>query len=79
MDELAGGLSAIYFVRDPSCHDRSLGTWNVLNLIDRARALGLPHVYLGYHVDGCPSLRYKASFRPNEILHRDGIWRQHLE
>jgi arginine-tRNA-protein transferase len=75
VDQLAGGLSAIYFARDPQYSDRSLGTWSVLSLIDRASALGLPHVYLGYHVDGCPSLRYKARFRPNESLDPDGVWR----
>jgi leucyl-tRNA---protein transferase len=75
VDELAGGLSAIYFVRDPTYRDGSLGTWNVLNLLDRARALRLPHVYLGYHLDACPSLRYKASFRPHQCLDRDGLWR----
>jgi arginine-tRNA-protein transferase len=75
VDELAGGLSAIYFVRDPRYRGRSLGTWNVLNLLDRASALGLPHVYLGYYVDGCPSLQYKANFRPNEYLDPDVHWR----
>jgi arginine-tRNA-protein transferase len=76
VDQLSGGLSAIYFARDPAFSDRSLGTWNVLCQIDRAKALGLPHVYLGYHVDGCPSLRYKASFRPNERLDDHGVWRE---
>jgi leucyl-tRNA---protein transferase len=75
VDELVGGLSAIYFARDPAYHDRSLGTWNVLCLLDRAKALGLPHVYLGYHCEGCPSLGYKARFRPNERLGPDGTWR----
>lgn len=73
VDELLGGLSAIYFARDPAYRDRSLGTWNVLCLLSRARSLRLPHVYLGYHVDGCPSLRYKSSFRPNERL-VNGVW-----
>jgi len=75
VDELAGGLSGIYFAHDPAFRDRSLGTWNVLCLLNRARALGLPHVYLGYHVEGCPSLQYKARFRPNERLDPDGVWR----
>ncbi len=75
VDELAGGLSAIYFARDPACRDRSLGNWHVLCLLDRARARGLPHVYLGYHADGCLSLRYKARFQPNERLDPDGVWR----
>ena len=75
MDVMAGGLSAIYFARDPAHHDRSLGTWNVLCLLDRAKALGLPHVYLGYHTAGCPSLQYKGRFRPNQTLDPDGTWR----
>jgi arginine-tRNA-protein transferase len=75
VDDLAGGLSAIYFAHDPEHRDRSLGTWNVLNLIDRASALGLPHVYLGYSGDRCASLRYKARFRPNQSLDPDGVWR----
>jgi leucyl-tRNA---protein transferase len=75
VDALSGGLSAIYFVRDPIHRDRSLGTWNVLCLLDRARALGLPHVYLGYHADGCTSLQYKARFRPFERLDPVGEWR----
>ena len=35
---------------------------------------GTPHVYLGYFVDGCASLEYKARFRPNEVLGADGEW-----
>jgi arginyl-tRNA--protein-N-Asp/Glu arginylyltransferase len=79
VDELAGGLSAIYFTRDPNYSDRSLGTWNVLCIIDRAAALGLPYVYLGYHAEGSPSLHYKGRFRPNQSLDLDGVWRDDLE
>ena len=75
VDVLAGGLSAIYFAHDPAHHHRSLGTWNVLSLLHQARALGLPHVYLGYCVAGCPSLEYKVRFRPNQMLDPDGSWR----
>jgi arginine-tRNA-protein transferase len=75
VDVLPAGLSAIYFYHDPDHRDRSLGTWNVLRLIDHARALGLPHVYLGYHVAGCRSLAYKARFAPNQALDLDGTWR----
>jgi len=75
VDELAGGLSAIYFAREPAHRNRSLGTWNVLCLLERARALGLPHVYLGYHALGCPSLQYKGRFRPNQSLDSDGVSR----
>lgn len=74
VDALPVGLSAIYFVHDPAQARRSLGTWNILTLIDEARARELPHVYLGYHVAGCPSLAYKARFRPHQLLGPDGLW-----
>jgi arginine-tRNA-protein transferase len=75
VDRVPNGLSAIYFFYDPAERDRGLGTWNVLSVIQRAAALGLPHVYLGYHVAGSASLEYKANFGPNEMLGPDGVWR----
>jgi leucyl-tRNA---protein transferase len=75
VDVLPEGLSAIYFYYDPAHRDRSLGTWNVLRLIEETRRRGLAHLYLGYHVAGCRSLEYKANFRPNETLGVDGKWR----
>jgi arginine-tRNA-protein transferase len=45
-----------------------LGTANVLWLVADARAGGRPHLYLGFRVSGCESLRYKASFKPHELL-----------
>ena len=76
VDHLPGvGLSAIYFFYDPDIRDRSPGTWNVLQVIDRCRELGLPHAYLGYFVEGCGSLAYKARFRPFETLGPDGEWK----
>jgi leucyl-tRNA---protein transferase len=74
VDALAEGLSAIYFFHEPEEHRRSLGTFNILTMIERARQHGLPHVYLGYYVEGCRSLEYKFRFAPNEILMDDGVW-----
>jgi arginine-tRNA-protein transferase len=75
VDVLPGALSAIYFFYDPDGRQRSLGTWNILNVIDRARQAEIPYVYLGYFVEGCPSMEYKARFTPNQIRHPDGTWR----
>lgn len=75
VDHLSEGLSAIYFFHDPDERDRSLGTYNVLSIIRCATEQKLPFVYLGYYVEGCRSLEYKARFRPNEVLHPDGTWR----
>jgi arginine-tRNA-protein transferase len=73
VDVLAAGLSAIYFFHDPREHKRSLGTLNILHMIDAAGRRGLSHVYLGYYVNGCRSLEYKARFRPNEVF-TDAAW-----
>jgi arginine-tRNA-protein transferase len=73
VDALPEGLSAIYFFYDPDERRRGLGTFNVLSIIDAVRRRGLPHAYLGYYVEGCRSLEYKARFRPNEVL-RGGRW-----
>jgi arginine-tRNA-protein transferase len=75
VDRLPEGLSAIYFFHDPDERKRSLGTYNVLSIIRRAAEWRVPHLYMGYFVDGCRSLEYKARFRPHEVLGEDGVWR----
>jgi arginine-tRNA-protein transferase len=67
-DATPRALSAAFFFYDPEYARSSLGTANVLALVDEARAAGLSYLYLGYRVAGCASLRYKAAFRPHEVL-----------
>lgn len=74
VDVLPKAMSAIYFFYDPDQRHRSLGTYNVLKVIQKAAALRIPHVYLGYYVNGCRSLEYKDRFRPNEVLTPEGKW-----
>jgi arginine-tRNA-protein transferase len=71
----SSGLSAIYFFYDPDYRDLSLGTWNVLRLIEEAQRRQMGYLYLGFFVEGCRSMQYKARFVPNEIRERDGQWR----
>ncbi len=78
-EPLTGGLSAIYFFYEPKERHRGLGVWNVLSLIEEARRRLLPWVYLGYFVEGCPSMSYKPLFVPNQIRGGDGIWRDFRE
>jgi arginine-tRNA-protein transferase len=40
--------------------------------IMRARAAGLPFVYLGYWVEGAARMQYKTRYRPLEKLSPDG-------
>jgi arginine-tRNA-protein transferase len=74
VDDLPGGMSAIYFYYDPDLRPRSLGTYNVLCLLEHARRRRVPYVYLGFFVEGCPSLAYKANFRPNQTVDGRGVW-----
>jgi arginyl-tRNA--protein-N-Asp/Glu arginylyltransferase len=67
-DETPSALSAAFFFYDPDYAHMSLGTANVVSLLSDARASGREHVYLGFRVAQCASLRYKAAFRPHELL-----------
>jgi leucyl-tRNA---protein transferase len=78
-EPLSGGLSAIYFYYEPAERDRGLGVWNVLSLIEESRRRKLPYLYLGYYVDGCPSMAYKPLFVPNQVRGEDGRWRDFRE
>ncbi|MRG92181.1 arginyltransferase [Polyangium spumosum] len=69
-DETPRAWSAVYCFYDPAYAWRSPGVGNVLTVVDIARAQGKPYVYLGYRVAACPSLRYKSTFHPQEILPR---------
>ncbi|MFT4096508.1 MAG: arginyltransferase [Rhodoblastus sp.] len=71
-DVLADGLSMVYSFYEPDEADRSLGVYMILDHIERARALGLPHVYLGYWVEGSKKMGYKSRFTPQERLGMNG-------
>jgi arginine-tRNA-protein transferase len=67
-DKMADGLSMVYSYFNPDFDERSLGTFMILDHIARARAMGLPHVYLGYWVNGSRKMNYKMRFMPQEHL-----------
>ncbi len=73
-DRLSDGLSAVYSFFAADLARRSLGTLMVLWLVERARDLDLPYVYLGYWVPESPKMAYKAKFAPSEVL-TGGVWR----
>lgn len=72
-DYLDTALSAVYTFFDPDERQRSLGTFAILYQLDLAKRLGSSWLYLGYWIDACPAMRYKADFHPCELF-SDGRW-----
>lgn len=68
MDKVKNGLSAVYSYFDTSEKQRGLGNYCVLQQIRLAASLGLDYLYLGYWIDENKKMKYKADFRPLEIL-----------
>ncbi|MBA3880497.1 MAG: arginyltransferase [Sphingobium sp.] len=68
-DQQVDGLSMIYSFFDADHEERrGLGNLIILDHILRARAAGLPYVYLGYWVKGSARMSYKTRYRPIEVL-----------
>ena len=66
VDRVESGLSAVYSYFDPDLSSQSLGTYIILWLIERAKHVDLPYVYLGFWVSECDKMSYKAKFQPLE-------------
>ncbi len=72
MDRMEDSLSAVYSFFDGNMGRRSLGTFMILWMVEYARTLGLPYVYLGYWINGSDKMAYKDRFQPLEVLGNDG-------
>jgi arginyl-tRNA--protein-N-Asp/Glu arginylyltransferase len=77
-DRMTDGLSAVYSFFDPDLEIRSLGTFVILWLIEEAKRLDLPFVYLGYWIPESRKMAYKARFAPLEAFGPNGWHRLNL-
>ncbi|MEM7407575.1 MAG: arginyltransferase [Pseudomonadota bacterium] len=73
LDPLNDGWSCVYTFFDVEASHRSPGVLAVLLAIEHTRQHGLPWVYLGYWIDGCQKMSYKAQYIPQQRL-REGRW-----
>ena len=64
IDILKDGVSSIYFYYDPDYSKYGLGKFSLYNQIKFAQNSNRDWVYLGYYVEECPSLSYKAHYKP---------------
>lgn len=80
IDILQDGVSSIYFYYDPDYAHFSLGKLSLYNQILFAKRSQKKWIYLGYYVKDCPSLSYKAHYKPYVTLegkpngYEDPIW-----
>lgn len=72
VDTMKDGYSLVYSFFNPAEKKRSLGSYVILDQIARAAEKKLPHVYLGYFIENCEKMNYKARFTPLQTLKEDG-------
>ncbi|UMM11932.1 hypothetical protein L5515_000962 [Caenorhabditis briggsae] len=73
LDVLPQCVSAKYMFYDPDYSFLSLGTYTALREIDVTKRFqqicpSLRYYYMGYYIHSCPKMRYKAKFRPSDLL-----------
>lgn len=62
LDFLPSGVSSVYFIWDPDFKHWSLGKLSALRELNLLTKLELPYYYLGYYVEDCHKMNYKASY-----------------
>ncbi|KAL5801099.1 hypothetical protein ACOSQ3_032731 [Xanthoceras sorbifolium] len=73
IDILPRCLSSKYLFWDPDYAFLSLGKYSALQEIgwvkeNQAHCPSLQYYYLGYYIHSCSKMRYKAAYRPSELL-----------
>ncbi len=73
-DICSRSLSSVYVFFDPDQGRRSLGTLSAISEILLCQERGIPFYYLGFYIEDCAAMNYKARFKPHEVLSSPGIW-----
>jgi leucyl-tRNA---protein transferase len=67
IDLVDDGISSVYFYWDTALRDFSLGVFSALYEIELCTRFHKPYYYLGYLVDACAAMAYKAQFAGAEV------------
>ena len=73
VDQTENALSAVYTFYQPQLSSWSPGRLAILYLIQQALTLNKDWLYLGYQIDSCKKMAYKAQFLPQQRF-IDGNW-----
>lgn len=71
VDILPSGLSSVYLFYDPSFSHKlvALGKYAILKEIEYTQKyLQKPYYYLGYYIESCQKMKYKAEYKPSQLL-----------
>ena len=70
VDVLPQGLSSVYLFYDHSFSQNviPMGKYAIMREIEWAQRAKLEYYYLGYYIESCPKMRYKADYRPSQLL-----------
>ncbi|KAB8576192.1 hypothetical protein FH972_025720 [Carpinus fangiana] len=68
LDLLPHAVSAVYFIYDPELEKHGLGKLSALREAAMAEERGYMYYYMGYYIHDCAKMRYKADYRPQEVL-----------
>jgi arginine-tRNA-protein transferase len=66
-------LSSVYHYFDPEEARRGLGVFSIVREIELCVERGIPWYYLGYWIEGCDTMDYKARYKPHQLL-INGDW-----
>eukprot|EP01039_Chlorochromonas_danica_P007205 gene7205-7971_t len=68
VDLLPSGLSSVYCFYDPALRSIALGKYTALKEIDYCRDHGYEYYYMGFYIQSCPKMAYKAEYSPSQLL-----------
>jgi arginyl-tRNA---protein transferase len=68
LDLLPHAVSSVYLFYDPEHRHHDWGKISALHEIGLSRENHYDYYYMGYYIHSCLKMRYKAGFRPSQLL-----------